>query len=144
MNELLREAKRVYLDTNCIIYFVEQADERKQKISDLIAHAIKSGIDIVCSEIGVAECFYGAYKLGNLTREAYYSKIFYEISLFKLCPVNGEALMRAAKLGAENNLKLVDAVHFLAATEHKCDLFVTNDTRFKSSHSVHVIQLSDL
>ena len=144
MIEAIRAAKRLYLDANCLIYFIEREDAFQKKIADLIAYADQNGIELVCSEIGVAECFYGAFKLNSLSLEALYNELFYDIALFKLCPVDGERLTLAAKIGAEKGLKLVDAVHFLDAIEKECDVFVTNDNHFRSSHSVTVVPLADL
>ena len=143
-NEAIRAAKRLYLDANCLIYFIERDDAIQKKVADLLAYADQNSIELVCSEIGVAECFYGAFNLNSLPRETLYRELFYNIALFKLCPVDGERLILAAKIGAEKGLKLVDAVHFLAAREAECDVFVTNDSRFRTSHGVKIVSLADL
>ena len=144
MNDAIRAAKRLYLDANCLIYLIEREDTLQKQIANLVAYAVQNGIELAISEIGVAECLYGAFKRNSALLESLYTEIYYDVPLFMLCPVDGERLKLAAKLGAEKRLKLVDAVHLLAATEHECDVFVTNDTGFKSSHSIHVIQLSQL
>jgi predicted nucleic acid-binding protein len=144
MNEAIRAAQRLYLDSNCLIYFIERDDDLKEKIADLITYADQNKIELICSEIGVAECLYGAFKRNSEALEALYTEMFYDIALFKLCPVDGERLMLAAKLGAEIGLKLVDAVHFLAAIEKECDVFITHDDHFRSSHGVTVVPLATL
>ncbi len=144
MNDTIAAASRIYLDANCIIYFVEQSDARQTAVAELIRFAMEHDRSMVCSEIGVAECLYGAFKTGNAGLEATYNEFFYDIALFELCPVDGERAKAAARLGAEKGLKLVDALHFLAAIELECDVFVTNDARFRSSHGVQVVQLDDL
>ena len=144
MNKAIEAASKIYLDANCIIYFVERADELQARIASLISYCADHGQGLACSEVGVAECFYGAFKMGSDALEATYSEIFYDIALFELCPLDGERAKDAARLGAEKSLKLVDALHFLAAIELECSVFVTNDVRFRSSHGVHVVQLKDL
>jgi predicted nucleic acid-binding protein len=144
MNKTIAKAAKIYLDANCIIYFVERADELQSKVAELIRFAAENDKELACSEVGVAECLYGAFKSKNPELEATYNEIFYDIALFELCPLDGERIKAAAKLGAEKSLKLVDAMHFLAAIEVKCDVFVTNDERFSSSHRIQVLQLRDL
>lgn len=144
MNKAIEAASKIYLDANCIIYFVERADVLKERIAEVIDYAADHGKSLVCSEIGVAECLYGAFKLENAELQGAYNEIFYDIALFELCPVDGQRTKDAAKLGAEMSLKLIDAVHFLAAIELGCDVFVTNDERIRSSYGVQVVQLKDL
>ena len=38
-------------------------------------------------------------------------------------------------------LKLVNAIHFVSALEAKCDVFVTADTKFKSSAAMRVVRI---
>lgn len=144
MNEGIEKASKIYLDANCIIYFVERSDALQTKIVDLIRYSADKQQGLACSEVGVAECFYGAFKLGSSSLEATYNEIFYDIALFELCPLDGRRATDAARLGAEKSLKLVDALHFLAAVEMQCDVFVTNDDRIRSSHGVRVVQMKDL
>jgi predicted nucleic acid-binding protein len=144
MNELYRRASRLYLDANALIYFVERADMRQAKIAEAVAWAVDSGTPIVVSEVGVAECLYGAYKLGNAALEARYLEIFNDVALFEIAPVDGERLKAAARMGAQKGLKLVDALHFLAALESQCDVFITNDARFRYSHGIEVVHVEQL
>ena len=137
-------ASKIYLDANCIIYFIERADKYQEKMKDLIGFATDKGIGLACSEIGIAECLYGAFKLGSEALAGVYHEVFYEIGLFELSPVNGERAIAAAQLGAEKSLKLIDALHFHAALEMHCDIFLTNDERIQSSHGMTVVQLKNL
>jgi predicted nucleic acid-binding protein len=50
----------------------------------------------------------------------------------------------AARIGARKGLKLVDAIHFSAALEPGCDVFVTNDSRIRSSDGLEVVLLENL
>lgn len=135
---------KIYFDANCIIYFVERSDELQAKIAALFLYAAENDLSLFCSEIGVTECLYGAFKTKDIDLEATYNKMFYEIGTFGLCAIDAERTKAAAKLGAEKSLKLVDALHFLAAMEFECDVFVTNDERFRSSHGIQVVKLRDL
>ena len=144
MNDALADFSRLYIDSNVLIYFVEREDAIQRKVGDAIARAINRGRPLVVSEIGVAECLYGAYKMQSSELEARYLEIFADIALFETVPVDGERLRAAARLGAQKGLKLVDAVHFLAAMETECDVFLTGDNRIRSSHGINVLALDTL
>jgi predicted nucleic acid-binding protein len=143
MIEAVQSAARIYFDANCIIYFVERTDDLHRKVADLISFSQENRKDLFCSEIGVAECLHGAYRAGSAELEKAYDKIFYDIALFELAPIDNQRARAAAKMGAEKSLKLVDAMHFLAGVEFGCDVFVTNDRRFKASHGISVLILDD-
>ena len=140
----LAQSRQIYVDANLIIYFFEREDDLRGKVAHLFNQAVLSGTPIVISEIGVAECLYGAFRLQSEALEKKYQEFFYDLALIRLEPVDGEKLVTAAALGASKGLKLVDAVHFAAAVEAGCDVFVTNDHRFNSSHGVTVLQLSEV
>jgi predicted nucleic acid-binding protein len=139
----LKSASKIYLDANVIIYFFERSDHLQKNIGTLIAFAKGNNAELFVSDIGVAECLYGAFNAGSEALAEKYNEAFYEIALFNLIPVTSARIISAAKLGAEKNLKLVDATHFHAAIETGCQIFITNDQRFHTSHGVNVIQLGD-
>jgi predicted nucleic acid-binding protein len=144
MKTRISSASSIYLDANALIYFMERSDDFQEKVGGVIAHAVENNIPLFVSEIGIAECLYGTYKNGREPLTSQYQELFYEIALFQIIPTDGQKLIAAAKIGADKGLKLVDATHFLSAMEAGCDLFLTNDTRFRSSHGVEVVTLSDL
>jgi predicted nucleic acid-binding protein len=143
MSKLLT-AKKLYLDANIFIYLFERQDELGEKAASLFDHTVLSDTPVFINEIGVAECLYGAFRLGSPALEKEYKEFFYEVSPVTLVPVDGSTLIAAAKLGAEKRLKLVDAVHFHTAIQAECDILVTNDHRFHSSHGLTVVQLGQL
>jgi len=143
MTEGARPAK-IYLDSNALIYFIERADERQRRIGQFLAGAIEGGTTVVVSEVGIAECLYGAYKMNSSALEARYNEIFYDIALFEIAPVDHERLKAAARIGARKGLKLVDALHFVAAIETRCAQFLTNDARIRSSDGIEVVAVARL
>jgi|SRR5271157_305968 len=135
---------RLYLDSNALIHFVERSDPMQAKIGATLASVVEGGESVVFSEIGVAECLSGAYKLGSAELELRYLEIFANSSIFDIVPVDGERLKAAARLGARKGLKLIDAVHFAAAIERRCQVFLTDDVRIRSSDGVTVLHVSRL
>jgi predicted nucleic acid-binding protein len=137
-------AEKIYLDANLIIYLFERADELGENVARIFDIAVLNEIPIFMSEIGVAECLYGAFRLGSTELESEYTEFFYNASTMTLIPVDGSKLIAAARLGAEKRQRLIDAVHFHTAIECECDVFVTNDIRIRSSHGLTVLQLGNL
>lgn len=140
----LNGVSRAYFDTNAIIYFIEANIEFQSKVASLWYGLIDRNASLVTSEIGVAECFFGAFRQQKPLVEQAYERLFFHDEVFDIHPVNLTALIEAGRFGAGLGLKLLDAVHFHAAAMAKCDIFVTNDRRFRSSHGVRVVQIADL
>ena len=144
MIEHFQSRSSIYFDANILIYLIERVDELQRNIVQALTILEQTGATIHISNIGVAECFYGAHKSKSELLIQKYHDIFYENGLFNLVPVDNDRIISAAKLGAEKSLKLVDATHFLAAIEMECEVFLTNDRHFKSSHGITVLQVDDL
>ncbi len=142
--QVLGSAKRVDFDTNAIIYFMESNSTFQLKIAELWYALIEQGVEFVTSEIGVAECFYGAFKRQSAELGTVYERLFFQEDVFDIIPVSLALLIEAARLGASLGLRLVDAAHFQSAIISRCDILITNDQRFVSSHGVEVLYVSDL
>ena len=125
-------ARRVYFDTNAIIYFIEGSGTAQTKIADVWFALMARGVRIFISEISVAECLHGAFRRESFALEQAYTRLFFEDAEFELWPVGLASLLAAARIGALHRLKLVDAIHFQAATDSGCEVFLTNDHRFRS------------
>jgi predicted nucleic acid-binding protein len=141
MNSDITRARKIYIDANIIIYFIEGAAVFRESVIELFRHTEEHNIPIMTSEISIGECLYGAYKRKNEAIADKYREIFHEIGMFHLIPVEQEIAERAAKVGAENGLKLIDAIHFTSALDVGCKVFVTNDRGIKSAEGLKVVQL---
>jgi predicted nucleic acid-binding protein len=135
---------RIHFDANILIYLIERSDALQQKVAQALAYFEQTDANLFMSTIGVAECLYGAHKAKSENLVMQYEHIFYEDGLFTLIPIDNESVINAARLGAEKNLKLVDAIHFQAAIELGCELIFTNSRRFQSSHGIKVLQLTEI
>ena len=140
----LSGVSRAYFDTNAIVYFVEAHAEYQNKVADLWFALIERNANLVTSEIGVAQCFFGAFRQGSELLEKSYERLFFEDEVFDIQPLDIAVLIEAGRFGAPLGLRLIDAVHFHAAASTKCQIFVTNDRRIRSSHGVRVIRISEL
>lgn len=144
MNSDVSSASRIYADSNTLIYLVEGSPEFLPFAEKLFRYAGEQGITLVTSEITIAECLHGAHKQGSEALAEEYREVFRDMDVFDLIPVAREILERAAKIGAEQKLKLIDAIHVTSAIESGCDVFVTNDRGIKSTPDLKIVQLSEL
>ena len=117
-----------YLDTNCVIYFVERNPAWWPKVVARIARLRAGGDELAVGDLTRAECLVGPFKHGNATLEASYRAFFADpdIKVFALTPAVCE---RAARLRAAHRFDLADALHLATAGEHGCGLFLTNDAK---------------
>jgi predicted nucleic acid-binding protein len=61
--------------------------------------------------------------------------------MFHLIPIERDICELAAKVGAGQKFKLVDALHFASALEVGCDVFITNDRGIKPASHLKVVQI---
>lgn len=144
MNSVLAGARKICIDANVVIYFVEGSVAFQDMAEQVFAFADENSIPLLASEIAVAECLYGAHRLERPELAEKYQWIFRESDMIRLIPVEIEICEAAARIGAQNRLKLVDAIHLATAATAGCDVFVTNDKGIKSTGALQVIQLSGL
>lgn len=144
MNKDIASARRIYADSNTLIYLVEGSPEFLPVVERFFRYAGDNGIPLVTSEITIAECLHGAHKAGSEALAAEYLEIFQDIDIFSLVPVERDILERAARIGAEQKLKLIDAIHVTSAIETGCDVLVTNDKGIRSTPDLRVVQLTEL
>jgi len=144
MNRTISDARRLYIDSNAIIYLVEGVPEFRDAVIRLFQHADDCGKSLITSEITIAECLHGAYRKGSEALAEEYREIFHEIGPFHLVPVERDVLELAAIIGARQKLKLIDAIHAASATAAECDVFVTNDKGIKSTDILTVVPLLEV
>jgi predicted nucleic acid-binding protein len=145
MNKAIGEARKLYVDSNVIIYYIE-GDEQHQKMADAFFEYVEAnGIILMTSEITVGECLYGAYKRERADSIEKFNAIFEEVGIFHFVPVEMDIIKQAAKSGGwKKRLRMIDALHFASAIEAGCDALVTNDHDIHSTAHMKVIQLSAL
>jgi len=117
-----------YLDSNCLIYLVEQNPVWWPKITARIAALRTAGDEIAVSDLTRAECLVGPYTSGDTAMLASYQG-FFAAPAVHVFPLTVAVCERAARLRAAQRFPLPDALHLAAAIEHGCGLFLTNDAQ---------------
>lgn len=117
----------IYLDTNIVIYAVEDRSERGEKVRTALASLTEP---VAASPLVLHECLVRPIRdkdleLCDLYREAYHHLHQVDLDL--------EVLVRAAELRAEFGVRTPDAIHLAAAQLARCDALWTNDQRLASA-----------
>jgi predicted nucleic acid-binding protein len=127
--------KRVYVDSNVLIYAVEGVPATAGPAKELIRFLrLQRGL-MFTSEIALAEVLApsrrrGAWPLAA-KRRAYLDLLVWS-GAANLVPVTRDILIRTADLRKAAPLKLPDAIHLMSAIHARCEFLVTGDADFKS------------
>ena len=119
----LIQGRRVYIDTNIFVYFLE----RNERYFNLI----------------VAETLYKPYQLNDPMRVSEFKAFFSNEEFLTVLPHSTKVFELAAELSPKRGMKLIDALHFATATLAGCHFMLTNDAAFKSSQEIQVIHLQE-
>jgi predicted nucleic acid-binding protein len=138
------EAKRIFLDTAPLVYFLER-DVRYWDIVAPIFQQIDSGsLMAVTSPVTLAECLVLPYRRNNssLVQEFIDCVVDGDNTLF--LPLTEEMACKAAELRARYNLSLSDAFQIATCLVSGCDSFLTNDRVLKRVEEVDVLILEEM
>jgi uncharacterized protein len=131
----------VCLDSNIVIYVVEQNPLWEPKASARIAAYRAAGDEIAVSDAARLECLVGPFQTGNAADLASYVAFFGGADP-RMLPVTVPVWERAARIRAAYGFSTLDSLHLATAAEHGCARFITNDDRLKSFQDVVVEVLS--
>lgn len=138
------KGKKVYLDANIFIYFLEGLPPFKEVVKKIFQAIENSEVHAVTSELSLAEVLVKPFSDKNdfLVRE--YGELLVSKTSFDVLPIRRNILIEAAKIRSKNGYKLPDAIHMTTALTEKCVFFLTNDKRFGKTSGIHTLILSDL
>ncbi|MCI0489353.1 MAG: type II toxin-antitoxin system VapC family toxin [Blastocatellia bacterium] len=136
--------RKVYLDTNIIVYAIEGYELYAASIQAIL-DAMDSG-DIVAatSELTIAEVLVKPKQDQNEMLVNAYRYFLRSTAALSVVPISRSILEEAAQIRASSNLKLPDAIHLATASAQGCDSFLTNDRAFRAVPSFNVKILSEL
>lgn len=137
-------SKRAYIDTNIFIYLFEDHPKYQVKISELIEHLDEIGCDLVTSEFTMAECLVKPFADDDDKSISAYEENLQSSEFLTVEPVTREVLINASMLRGKVGNKMPDSIHLSTALISKCDLFIGNDKKLKTTNKLASIILSDL
>jgi predicted nucleic acid-binding protein len=136
--------RRIYLDTNIVIYAVEGFAQYAPQIQALLDAMDANEVSVVTSELTLAEVLVGPLKAKNAPVQQIYRSFLTPTVTVVVPPVSRDILEESAQLRATTKLRLPDAIHLATALRHQCDSFLTNDDTFNSLNLSQVRMLSDI
>lgn len=136
--------RRVYLDTNIVIYAVEGFADYADQIQALLKAMDAGEIVALTSELTLAETLVKPLKDQQPVIQQAYRAFLTLTAKFAIIPISRDILEAAAQLRATTKLKLPDAIHLATALREQCDFLLTNDDAFKSLNLAQVKMLSDI
>lgn len=128
---------RAYLDTNCVIYFVENHPVWCPKVIARITSIRSNKDEMTVSDLTRAECLVGPFKSSDAGLEARYRAFFSDPDI-RVLGITAAVCERAARLRAVHPFKLPDALHLATAIEHGCGLFLTADAKLARCTDISV------
>lgn len=136
--------QRVYVDTNAFVYFLQRHPEFYGRVLPLFEAAAQGRLQLVSSELTVAELLVQPYKLGRADVAATYRRFLKDEGLIELVPISLNVLEAAAASRGTLGGSLADAIHIATASLSDCVAFVTNDHGIRAAPPLKIIQLATI
>ena len=125
--------KNVYLDSNVVIYYIEQHPRYLAAIQErMFGTQDADQIQYTVSDLVRMESRVHPLGAGNLSLLARFDT-FFDANQAHSTPMDTTVFDLATQLRAEHKLKTPDALHLAAALNAGCDEFWTNDHRLANA-----------
>lgn len=136
--------QRVYLDTNALIYAFEGDPAGQGAGVGALWQAIRAGQVLACASVLVrAEVLVLPVRHVDEARIAFYRHLFDASMLLHDAPLIPAVADASAVLRARHpSLKLVDALHLIAAQQASCRYFLSADRRLRAAAKDRITMLT--
>jgi uncharacterized protein len=131
----------VFLDTNIVIYAVENPPTFGARATARLGALRAAGDSFMVSDLIRMECLVGPLRSGNAALEAQF-RAFFAAAGVQVVPITAAACDQAAQIRATTGFRPKGALHFAAAVTHGPHVFLTNDTRLSAFTALTVEVLS--
>jgi len=135
----MSEYKRIFYDTNPLIYYLEQNESYLDKMKRFLTEQTEADSDFVTSTITVGEYLTGPYKNQDNRLIADF-KGFISVYDFDVVPISWEIAEEAARIrGKYKDYKLMDSLQLATAKHSGCDAFVSNDLQLRKFEGLDIL-----
>jgi len=131
----------IFLDTNVVIYHIEQPPTWGPIATARIGSLVASGHRLAISDLVRLEARVGPLAGGDRDLLANYDEFFVTPGLL-VASLSPAVCDRAAVLRATHRIRLADSLNLSAAIEAGCDRFLTNDVRLAAVDGLEVEALA--
>ena len=121
--------KRVFLDTNIILDFLDRKRPLNKSAQILVNYLVSNDFDIFLSEDMLTTIYY-------IDKNHYRVLEFFTSILFKwkIVPFGLDVVENAIELSLKRGIDFEDLLQCLCAIENNCDVFITNDKSIPNSN----------
>jgi len=135
--------RRVYIDSNVFIYFLDRSPALAQAADRVMAFASSGACQGVTGDLAVAEVLVGAYRHRDDESAERIRGFFRTPDLLTVVSHSSADFVLAARVRGEQGAALVDALHVATALNAGCTVLVTNDARMPSVPGLEVVRLQE-
>jgi predicted nucleic acid-binding protein len=121
---------KVFLDSDVVIYFVEQSPVWGARVAARITALRAAGESLVVSDLVRMECRVGPLRTNDVRVLGDFTNFFADPAL-TVVAVTSPICDRAAEIRATHGFKPLDALHLAAAVVSGCGLFLTHDAQLR-------------
>ena len=137
-------ARRIFVDTNPLIYLVGEKESYFNKVLRYFESAIKDDAEFFTSTITDAEFLAKPVSENDKTQIEKYRTYLFRLG-FQTRNITSEIAERSAHIRARyKGIKLADALQLAASIDCSCDAFLTNDAQLKQVAEANVVHLGNL
>jgi predicted nucleic acid-binding protein len=127
--------RRVVLDTNAVIYHLQQAEPYASLLEHLVRFMERGALAVLVSTIVEVEVLVGPLRANDQRALTQATLFFWETPHLRVSSCNSEVARRAAMVLAQTGLRLPDAIIVATALEDRCDAIIGNDIQVASRFS---------
>ncbi len=140
----LASVTRLFLDTAPVIYQVEKNPAYFPLVAPIFQALDAGQISAMTSPVTLAECLVHPLRLGLAPVRQAFLDVIVSGANTTFVEIDQRVGELAAKLRADYNLRLPDALQLAAALANGCDAFLTNDVQLKRVSGLTVLVIDDL
>ena len=138
----MTDYKKVFFDTNPIIYRLEDEEDFGKKVKHLMDIYAESAL--ATSTVTVTEYLTGAFQNNDSDKESNFKSMISDFK-FEVVPIDWNVAEEAARIRAKyKGFKTMDALQLAAAKISGCDAFVSNDLQLKQYEDVTVLVVDEV
>ena len=136
------QCRRIGLDTNVIIYYIEEHPVFLKKVEPLIDRIVEGKAIGITSYVTLLELLVKPIKEERFDLVEQYKTIL--MTQLEMVPLDESVSLRAAELRAKYGIKTPDAIQLASVISKNGDVFITNDDRLDAVEEINVLTLRDI
>jgi len=134
--------RRIGLDTNVLIYYIEEHPIYLKKIEPLIEKIADGKVTGITSYVTLLELLVKPIREGRSDLVGQYKTIL--TGQLEMVPMDEAVSIKAAELRAKYGIRTPDAIQLASVIHKKGDVFITNDRGLKDVKEIKVLILEDI